>query len=45
VLVVLGLAMTFSLVFAIPGIVVPVLGIAIVVGGFFAHPIRRARRA
>lgn len=44
VLVVLGLAMTFSLVFAIPGIILMVIGVAIVVGGFFAHPARRARR-
>ena len=42
VLVVLGLAMTFSLVFAIPGIVVLMLGIGIVIGGIFAHPTRRA---
>jgi hypothetical protein len=45
VLVVVGLAMTFSLVFAVPGVIVLVIGVAIVVGGFFAHPARRARRA
>jgi uncharacterized membrane protein HdeD (DUF308 family) len=44
VLVVFGLAMTFSIVFAIPGILVLVIGIAVVVGGIFAHPARRARR-
>lgn len=44
VLVVLGLAMTFSFVFAIPGMFLLVVGVAIVVGGFFAHPARRARR-
>ena len=45
VLVVLGLAMTFSVVFAVPGIFVLLIGAALVVGGFFTHPTRRARRA
>jgi hypothetical protein len=43
VLVVLGLGLTFSIVFLIPGIIVLFLGICLVVGGIFAHPARRRR--
>lgn len=43
-LVVLGLAMTFSLVFAAPGIFVLAIGAAIVVGGLFSHAMARTRK-
>jgi hypothetical protein len=37
VLIVVGLAMTFSIVFLLPGIFVLAIGVAIFVGGIFAH--------
>ena len=40
-LVVVGLAMTFSIVFVVPGIIVLSLGAAIVAGGVFAHAFAR----
>jgi hypothetical protein len=43
-LVILGLGLTFSIVFALPGIIVLAIGVAIVAGGLFAHPTLRARR-
>ena len=36
-LVVVGLALTFSIVFVVPGIIVLSLGVATVVAGVFAH--------
>jgi hypothetical protein len=36
-LVIMGLALTFSVVFVVPGIIVLSLGVATVVGGVFAH--------
>ena len=36
-LVVVGLALTSSVVFAVPGIIVGCLGVAVLVGGLFAH--------
>jgi hypothetical protein len=42
-LVVLGLALTFSIVFVVPGIIVLALGVAVVVGGLFAHAFARRR--
>ena len=45
VLTIIGLAMTFSLVFAVPGMFVLVIGLAIFVAGVFSHPTRRAHRA
>ena len=36
-LVIVGLALTFSVVFVVPGIIVLSLGVATVVGGVFAH--------
>jgi hypothetical protein len=36
-LVIVGLGLTFSIVFVVPGIIVGCLGLAIVVGGVFAH--------
>ena len=42
-LVILGLALTFSIVFVVPGIIVLALGVAIVVGGVFAHAFSRRR--
>lgn len=43
VLVVLGLGLTFSVVFLLPGIIVLLVGICAVVGGIFAHPARKRR--
>ena len=40
-LVIVGLALTFSIVFVVPGIIVVCLGVAIVVGGVFAHAFAR----
>jgi hypothetical protein len=40
-LIVLGLALTFSIVFAVPGIIVLALGVAIVAAGFFSHAVAR----
>jgi hypothetical protein len=40
-LVIVGFAMTFSIVFVVPGIIVLSLGVAIVVGGLFAHAFAR----
>ena len=37
VLIVLGMAMTFSLVFVVPGLFVLAIGVAVVVGAVFAH--------
>ena len=37
VLIILGLAMTFSIVFMVPGMFVLAIGAAIVVGGIWAH--------
>ena len=37
VLVVLGTAMTFSLVFVVPGLFVLAIGVAVVVGAVYAH--------
>lgn len=37
VLIVVGLAMTFSIVFMLPGMFVLALGVCIVVGAIFAH--------
>ena len=37
VLIIAGLAMTFSIVFMVPGMFVPGIGVAIVVGGIWAH--------
>lgn len=42
-LVILGLALTFSIVFVVPGIIVLALGVSIVVGGLFAHAFARPR--
>jgi hypothetical protein len=39
VLIVLGLALTFSIVFSLPGMIVLALGVAIVAGGIFAHSV------
>ena len=39
VLIVLGMAMTFSLILVLPGIIVLAVGVAIVVGGIFAHSV------
>lgn len=39
VLIVLGLAMTFSLIFVVPGIFVLAIGVAVVVGAIFAHSV------
>jgi hypothetical protein len=36
-LIVLGMAMTFSLIFAVPGLFVLAIGVAVVVGAVFAH--------
>jgi hypothetical protein len=43
-LVIVGLALTFSIVFAVPGIIVLSLGAATMAGGFFAHAFARRRR-
>ena len=40
-LVIVGLALTFSIVFVVPGIVVVCLGAATVVAGVFAHAFAR----
>ena len=37
VLIVLGMAMTFSLIFAVPGLFVLAIGVAVLVGAIFAH--------
>jgi hypothetical protein len=37
VLIVLGMAMTFSLIFVVPGLFVLAIGVAVVVGAIFAH--------
>jgi hypothetical protein len=42
-LVIVGLALTFSIVFVVPGIIVLVVGVSIVVGGLFAHAFARRR--
>ena len=39
VLIVVGLAMTFSVVFMLPGMFVLAIGVAIVVGAIFAHSV------
>ena len=39
VLIVLGLAMTFSLIFVVPGLFVLALGVCVVVGAIFAHAV------
>ena len=44
-LVIAGLAMTFSIVFVVPGIIVLSLGAAIVAAGFFSHAFARRRGA
>jgi hypothetical protein len=44
-LVIAGLALTFSVVFVLPGIIVLSIGAAIVAGGFFAHAFARRSRA
>jgi hypothetical protein len=41
VLVIVGLGLTFTVVFALPGIIVLALGVAIVVGGVFSHMFAR----
>ena len=38
-----GLAMTCTLVLGIPGVIIAVVGVALVVGGFVRHSSRRAR--
>jgi hypothetical protein len=43
-LVILGLAMTFSVVFVVPGIVVLAIGVSIVAAGFFAHALSTPSR-
>jgi hypothetical protein len=40
-LVIVGLGLTFSIVFAVPGIIVLALGVVTVVGGVFAHAFAR----
>jgi hypothetical protein len=40
-LVIVGLALTSSIVFVVPGIIVLSIGVATVVGGFFAHAFAR----
>jgi hypothetical protein len=37
VLIVLGMAMTFSLIFVVPGLFVLAIGVAVLVGAVFAH--------
>jgi hypothetical protein len=37
VLIVIGMAMTFSLIMVVPGIFVLALGVAVLIGGMFAH--------
>jgi hypothetical protein len=44
-LVIVGLALTLSIVFAIPGVIVLSIGAAIVAGGLFAHAFARRGRA
>ena len=39
-LVIVGLAMTFSIVFVVPGIVVLAVGVSIVAAGLFAHALK-----
>ena len=39
VLIVLGLAMTFSLIFVVPGLFVLAVGVAVVVGAMFSHAV------
>ena len=41
VLVIVGLGLTFSIVFVVPGIIVLSLGVATVAGGVFAHAFAR----
>jgi hypothetical protein len=43
-LVILGLAMTFTIVFTLPGIVALTLGSSLIVAGLFAHVMANARR-
>lgn len=43
-LVIAGLALTFSIVFVLPGIIVLGLGVSLVVGGIFAHAMARSKR-
>lgn len=42
-LVIVGLALTFSIVFVLPGIIILGLGVCLVVGGIFAHALTRPR--
>ena len=37
VLIVLGMAMTFSLIFVVPGLFVLAIGVAVLIGAIFAH--------
>lgn len=37
ILIVLGMAMTFSLVFVVPGLFVLAIGVAVLIGAIFAH--------
>lgn len=37
ILIVVGMAMTFSLIMVVPGVFVLAVGVAVVVGGIFAH--------
>ena len=37
ILIVLGMAMTFSLIFVVPGLFVLAIGVAVLVGAIFAH--------
>ena len=39
ILIVLGMAMTFSLIFVVPGLFVLAIGVAVVVGAIFAHSV------
>jgi hypothetical protein len=43
-LVILGLGMTFTIVFVLPGIVALAIGSSLVIGGIFAHAMARSRR-
>jgi hypothetical protein len=43
-LIILGLGMTFSIVFVLPGIVALGIGCCLVVGGMFEHAMARSRR-
>lgn len=37
ILIVLGMAMTFSLIFVVPGLFVLAIGVAVLIGAIFAH--------